>query len=803
MADKLIGTNYITPDLVAKVTGKARYAEDFRAEGMLFAKLLLSPMPHARVRNIDASAALAMEGVEAVLTADDLPAGEPGDELGLTMEPLYEGEPILAVAATDESLAADAIERIKLDLEPLPFAVEPLQSLHADGANARLEGNTFIGRDMATVKWTAEDFRDVAAGRIPMTAEYPEEWSLGDVEAGLAAADLVLDETSLAQSTSHQPLETRSAMAYWQNGKLYMHMSTQSVARTRQAVAQWVGIEPENVVLISEYCGGGFGSKIGGYVFIRIPAFLSQKTGRPVMMRITRQEENYLGRARPGFQGRFKIGFRRDGRITAMDMCLVQDNGPYGRQGDFLSSGRIASLAYQPESIRFRGITVITNTPPRAAQRAPGGLQITSVMEPLLHKAARQLGIDQVELRRINAPSGKAEYGPAGEDGTRRHVTSAFVTEALEKGKTLFDWDARKSRSGQRTGSKVTGLGVAVSPYVAGSMGYDGLFTIRPDGKMYVQQGIGNLGTHSVFDTARSACDVLGFPWDQVEVAWGNTARNLPWSSSQSGSQTTHAHTRANYAAGLDAKQKLQEIAARDLGGSADQYDVGPQGVFRTGNPSRRLSFAQAARRAIQLGGKYDGHELPEDVNPMTVASAQALAGLGLMGVAKDNFGRDGDTYSFAIGMAEVEVDVETGHVDIKEYAVTADVGTVVNPRGLAAQLHGGGVQGMGHARSQKWAYDQHWGRPVAKRFYSNKPPTMLDVPLTMTWDAVGEPDPESPVGAKGIGEPSIGAGAGAVLNAIADAVGDDHFRRLPVTPDMIVSALDGRGSVLTLDINA
>ncbi len=792
MADRLIGQNYITPDLIAKVTGKARYAEDFRAEGMLFAKLLLSPMPHARVTNIDASAALAMEGVEAVLTADDLPSGEPGQERGLTMEPLYEGEPVLAVAATDETIAADAIEKIRVDFEPLPFAVEPLQSLRPGSPNARLDGNVFVGRDVATIKWTDEEFREIEAGRIPTTGEFGEEWSLGDVDAGFAEADLILDETSLAQSTSHQPLETRSAMAYWQNGKLYMHCSTQSVARTRQSVARWMGLEPEDVVVISEYCGGGFGSKIGGYIFVRIPAFLSQMTGRPVMMRITRQEENYIGRARPGFQGRFKIGFRSDGRMTALDMCLVQDNGPYGRQGDFLSSGRIASLACQPENMRFRGLTVITNTPPRTAQRAPGGLQIVAVLEPLLHKAAKQLGIDQVEMRRINAPSGKAEYGPAGEDGTRRHVTSAFVSEALDKGKEVFGWDERKPRSGQRNGSKLTGIGVCVSPYVAGSMGYDGLFTIRPDGKMYVQQGIGNLGTHSVFDTARAACDVLSFPWENVEVAWGSTARNLPWSSSQSGSQTTHAHTRANHAAGLDAKRKLQEIAARDLGGSPDDYDVGPLGVFRRGNPSRRLSYAQAARRAIQLGGTYDGHELPEDINPMTVASATAMSGLGLMGVAKDNFGRDGDTYSFAIGLAEVEVDEETGHVHIKEYSVAADVGTVVNPRGLAAQLHGGAVQGIGHALSQKWVFDQQYGLPVAKRFYSNKPPTILDVPLKMTWDAVNEPDPESPVGAKGIGEPAIGAGAGAVLNAIADAVGDDHFRRLPITPDMIISALDG-----------
>ena len=231
MADtthKLIGQNYTPPDLVAKVTGQAKYAEDFRAEGMLFTKLLLSPMPHARVRNIDASAALAMPGVHAMLTEEDCP--HPGSamlgegvvisdeqniepEMILTNEPRYQGEPILAVAADSEELAADAIERI---------VVDPIEALRPGSPNPRTEGNVWVGNHVEEIKWTAEDWQEIDAGRLPFH-EAPEMWEVGDVDAAYEAADLKLDETVVFGSNSHEPLESRSAMAYWQNGKVYLH----------------------------------------------------------------------------------------------------------------------------------------------------------------------------------------------------------------------------------------------------------------------------------------------------------------------------------------------------------------------------------------------------------------------------------------------------------------------------------------------------------------------------------------------------------------------------------------------------
>jgi xanthine dehydrogenase molybdenum-binding subunit len=240
----------------------------------------------------------------------------------------------------------------------------------------------------------------------------------------------------------------------------------------------------------------------------------------------------------------------------------------------------------------------------------------------------------------------------------------------------------------------------------------------------------------------------------------------------------------------MDAKKKLQEIAAMDLGGKPEDYDVGGERVFRKGGGAG-MSLAQAAQRAIKLGGIYDGHELPPEINRMTKASATALAGQGLLAVAKDKYPRDGITNSYVAGFAEVEIDTETGKYRIVDYLGVADSGVIIHPRAFGGQVLGRSTLGFGHTLGQKWVYDQHYGLPLAKRFHYNKPPTILDIPAKMQWEAVGIPDPETPVGARGIGEPPVGAGAASVLNAISDALGDEIFRRAPVTADIILASLE------------
>jgi CO/xanthine dehydrogenase Mo-binding subunit len=331
---------------------------------------------------------------------------------------------------------------------------------------------------------------------------------------------------------------------------------------------------------------------------------------------------------------------------------------------------------------------------------------------------------------------------------------------------------------------------VAISSYSAGSVGFDGLFVIKPDGRMSIQTGIGNLGTESWSDCQRVSAEMMGVPWDKVDVTWGDTSKNLPWSCVSGGSQTTHAMTRAAHAAARDAITKLQQIAAKDLGGRPEDYVVADQRVSRK-NGGGGMTLAHAAQRAIELGGVYDGHELPKDINKFTVASATALAGQGLMGVARDTYPHDGSTLSFVASFAEVEVDVETGAYRIVDFLAVADVGTVIHPAALGGQIMGRSMLGISHAIGQKWVYDQHYGVALAKKFHYNKPPTILDAPMHMAWAAVELPDPETPVGARGIGEPPVASGCAAVLNAISAALGDEVFRRAPVNLDGILMALE------------
>ena len=791
MADyKLVGKNFTPPDMVAKVTGTAKYSEDFQAEGMLHAKMLVSPMPHARVRNIDASAAMKMKGVVAIITPDDVPQFPPPVDPILYREPVFAGAPIAAVAAESEDIAAAAVEAIKVDLEQLPHVVDPLNSLYPGGVNAFSGGNVAnVKLPLQTVKWTAKDFQGFDQGKMPM-GKAAEEWHYGDLDAGFAKAKVIIERSFQTAGTSHHSMEPRSNMSYWQNGKCYVHGSMQSQSFVVPNIARYLGIKPEDLVFVAEYCGGGFGSKGTGYPLVAISGHLSKKAnGRPVMLRVTREEEYANGSGRAGFQGWAKIGFAENGRITALDVFVVQDNGPNIGFWDFRNCGETAQIVYQPEAMRWRGTAVLTNTPPRGPQRGPGENQTAMTFEPMMDEAARQLGVDRLELRRVNAPDND---GFEGEDAKGK-LTSAYLKDALAKGGELFKWEEKKKLSGQRNGNKVIGVGIGSAFHAGGSNGFDGLVRILPDGKLYVHTGVGNLGTYSYAATSRVAAEVLGYNWDNVVIVRGRTDNHLPWMIGQFGSNTTYTASRGMYVAAMDAKNKLIEIATQKMGGGTDDYDLKDEKVVNKTDASKSMSFKDAAKVAIELGGKFSGKEMPIDINPLTKASVTGLAGTGLIGVAKDNLPKRGLVPALVAGFCMIELDTETGTFEIKEYLGVADCGTVLHPDGLQSQMLGGSMMGFGLATTERIVYDHQLGLPANVQYDQAKPQTYLDMPKNFHWAAVDQPDRDNPVGVKGIGEPIMGAAASALINAIGDALGGQYFHRTPVVRDMIINALAKR----------
>jgi len=416
-----------------------------------------------------------------------------------------------------------------------------------------------------------------------------------------------------------------------------------------------------------------------------LPAHVSKKTGRPVMWRASRAEEYYVGSGRAGYQGRVKIGFRADGRITAVDMYIIQDSGATTGYTDYHNAGSCVSVLYQPLAMRWRGIPVLTNTPSKGPQRGPGENQMVPAIEPIIDKAARQLGLDRVAIRRINAPDSTGKIWDFRQK-TLSPLTSAFQKEALDKGAVLFNWEEKKKTSGQRKGSKVIGVGVGQCYHGGGSSGFDGLVGIAPDGKLHVHNGVGNLGTYSYAGTARVAAEVLNYRWENCVIEYGNSSRHLPWNLGQYGSLTAFTESRTNFVAATDAKIKLLEIAAINLGGTPEDYTLADERVVSKSDPSKNLAYAKAARLAIELGGKYSGKELPKDINPITQRAASALAGTGLIGVSKDNIRRTASVPSLVSVFAQIELDLETGRFKILDLAAVADCGTVLHPQSFHHQ---------------------------------------------------------------------------------------------------------------------
>ena len=792
MAYMHIGKDFTPPDVPGKVTGRIKYAEDYTREGMVYARLLTSPIPHARVIDIDASEALAMEGVLGMLTADDVyPDGEP-QSTGLKMltnEPTLVGEPILAVAAVDEKTAETAISRISVTFERLPFVLDPLDSLQPEGADAYNGGNTFVFRQgFAVEKWTADQVASLRAGNEP-TAEPQQTVEYGDLEAAFGESSYVYEGTFTNAGYPHMSMEPRSALAYWEDGKLYLHGGSQSLTAFADGIAGVIGVPKEDLVFVNAATGGGFGqrARAGSIPIYGVPAKLSQKINRPVMMRVTREEEFTIGGARQGLTGWIKVGFKPDGVMAACDLWIVSDNGGKGGGADAYSAADCISVLYQADAVRFRGTAVGTNTAHRGAQRGPGQNQIAPIISPILDAAADELGVSRFDIRKINTPMTGDVGGPQ-----RTPFTSAYMPETLDLAAEKFGWEERQSRRRRTNGSKVIGLGIGQGYHNAGRSGMDGIVMMGPDGRLKVHNGVGNLGTYSYASTSRAAAEVLKMPWERVDIVTGRTDLHLPITSPQDGSNSIFTNTRTCFGAAQDMLAKMKEIASGDLGGTPEDYDISNERVHQIADESVGMSFGQVASRALELGGKYTGSsDLPEELAEWTQISISRLAGTAFMGVFHDPR-HEGNPPGFTVSCVEIELDTETGKYEILDLINVADSGTIMHPKGMENQLVGGAVWGIGLSGYERHLYDPQNGMPASTGYWQSKIPTFLDTPVKIQTGWTDLPDPENPVGARGVGEPAQGSVSAALTAAISDALGGHIFGASPITADMIINHVAG-----------
>ncbi|HEX2291712.1 MAG TPA: xanthine dehydrogenase family protein molybdopterin-binding subunit [Gaiellaceae bacterium] len=686
-----------------RARGEARYTADLQLPGMLHAAVLRSPFARARVREIDTRAAERAAGVHAVLTGV-----EP-----LTHEPSYQGAPVAAVAADTYDLARAALAMLEVEWEELEPLLDP----------------------------------DEAVRRGQLISE-PSRYERGDLERGLAEADVVLEAEYRTQTVVHNSLETHQSVCEWDGDRLTVHISTQFLWGVRNAVAEHFGLPPDHVRVVCEFMGGGFGSKNGADDHTFIGAELARRTGRPVKCMLTRREENVAAGNRNATIQRLRVGARSDGTLTALEGDFVNSNG-WG--GWLASTGGPMRTLYACENVRTVESGAKLNTPPMKAFRAPGFVEGTFGLECLMDELAGRLDLDPLELRRRNHTANDAM--------DERPFSSKRLLECYRRAEP--HWARREEVRASSDGPWKRGVGLASQVWYGGG-GPPSYAWVRvgDDARATVVTAMQDIGTGSATAMAQIAAEELGLPIDRVQVSLGDTARG-PYATISAGSSTIPSMGPAVRAAAADAARQILEIAAQ-----------------RWDKEERLLSLR---------GGRIvssDGDSWPiEEVTGM-LESGQIL-GKGSRGPNPAGM----RVLTFGVQVAEVAVDVETGEVRVERIAAIHDVGRVINPLGASSQVEGGIIQGIGHTLSEERLLDPQSGRNLTVTLDAYKLPTIADVPVIVT-DLVDEPDAHlTNLGSKGLGEPPIVPTAAAIANAIRDATGAD-VRSLPIGREEMLRAL-------------
>ncbi|WP_322487179.1 xanthine dehydrogenase family protein molybdopterin-binding subunit [Chloroflexus sp.] len=745
-----LGKGRKSVDGIEKVTGRARYAGDVHLPSLLHGKLALSMYAHARIVNIDTSAARAVPGVVAVLTAADLPSRgrQPSSRQTTTLADgvvRYRGEPVALVLATSLAAAEDGLAALQIDYEPLPGPVTLEAALDPAAPVIWPQGAPQGDADLTAAHAAVARGDDQSDHEASNIHEH-KQFSRGDALAALAAADVIVEGTYRTSIVHQGYLEPHAVVADIDpvRKQLTLYTSTQGQFGVRDEVARLLGLRPSQVTLIPMTVGGGFGAKYG--ILEPLAAAAALAVGRPVRITLDRSEDFLTTTPSPASTITLKLGATRDGTLTALVAEIVNDNGVY----PFTLGGIMSTLLggyYRCPNVQIDVIEVLTHKPQAGAYRAPGAPQVTFALESAMDELARKLDLDPLELRLRNAattgdPMGNNDPWP-----------SMGLTKVLEAAANHPLWRERQPDSG---------IGLAIGGWPCGMSPAAAVCRLGSDGMVRVHVGSVDIsGVNSSFVLV--AAEILGVPPEQVEIVAGDT-RSGPFAGPSGGSQITYSVAGAVAAAAREARRQLLEMAADMLEARVDDLDIREGMVQVRGVPGRTIPIGEVAKRAEEQAG-----------------GPGPIVGDGKAAPAENAPG-------FVAHIVQVEVDRETGRVKPLRYVAIQDVGFPLNPLMVEGQIHGGAAQGVGWGLYEALRYDER-GELLTASFMDYTLPRATDLP-TFEVVLVQNPAPNGPFGARGVGEPPITAGAAALANAIRDATGARLYE-LPMREEVVWRAIN------------
>lgn len=729
---RVVGKPTPRVDGVARVTGRAVYTYDVQLPRMLIGRFLRSSHPHARIKSIDASRAEALPGVVAIWHHDNPPpiAHLEGREV-FDEELAYEGAEVAFVVARNERTAEDALNAIEVSYEPLPFAYN-FETATADAAPDVLTGvDNWIRRE-------------------------GDVYERGDMQAGLADADVVVELAFSTPVAAHCCLETHGSVVQWEGDLVTVWHSTQSVFGTRSSVANALGIPMDRVRVICDYMGGGFGSKWGAEAYTLMAAVAARETGCPVKVMLSREEEHLVAGYRPGSQQRVRLGAKRDGTLTLIEQEARVATGAYGGDGPVI--GGPANDLYRCPNVRTVVWSARANTDHARAFRAPGYVEGTFALESAMDALADKLGMDPLALRMKNY----AEISPA----RNEPYTYKGLRRAYEIAAERFGWADRESRLPREEGPWRRGWGMASQIWGGGGgPPANALVKLLPDGTAEVAVGVQDIGTGTKTVLTQVAAEELGLPLEAIRCVVGDSLP-APFGPGSGGSVTLASAAPAVRSACREALRQLMALAAimLDLADAdVDDFTVQNGEIVYTPDPEKRLPFTRAAAKM----GNY-----------MIVAKG-----------ARGPNPEDRAINTFGAHFAQVLVNVETGQVRVERVVAAHDIGRVVNPLTATSQVYGGVTMALGYATTEARLIDPDTGLQLTANLEEYKVPVMADIPQIDVL-FVDEADVEAnSVGSKGLGEPPIIPTAAAIANAVFDATGV-RVTDLPITPDRLLPLL-------------